>query len=101
MGFNDVVGLANNIIGNIKTGNNIGEEIPLIDYETEAKKWWIEKYFQKKKIINNFINRNYSTAVMMELLLKTYELKSPIFSFGRNLGMNLLNNIPELKKMAS
>ena len=45
MGFNDAVGLANNIIRNKKTGNNIGELISLSDYQIESKKWLIFIFF--------------------------------------------------------
>ena len=34
MGMNDAIGLANNIIRNLKHGNNIGEEIALKEYES-------------------------------------------------------------------
>lgn len=38
MSINDAVELANNIIKNIKTGNNIGEEISLEEYDKESRK---------------------------------------------------------------
>jgi hypothetical protein len=56
MGINDAVGLANNIITNKMAGNNIGEQISLQSYEESSKLW------------------NYSTALTMEMLIKTFEV---------------------------
>jgi hypothetical protein len=34
----------------------------------------------------------------METIKTVYEIKNPVFAFGRNLGMNIVNNIPCLKE---
>ncbi|KRX05739.1 hypothetical protein PPERSA_09879 [Pseudocohnilembus persalinus] len=78
-GFNDVIGLANNIIQNVRSGVNIGQEISLKQYETDAKSW------------------NYYTAMQMEVLNGLYLNKQQQFSWVRNLGANLINNISPLK----
>ena len=56
MGMNDAIGLANNIIRNLKHGNNIGEEIALKEYESQAKVW------------------NYTNATNMEIFKRVYDI---------------------------
>ena len=45
--------------------------------------------------------RNYSTALSMELLQRTFSVKNEnsLFGFARNLGMNIVNNSETLKKI--
>ncbi len=79
MGFNDAIFLANNIIRNLKAGNNIGQEISLQDYEYESKRM------------------NYTTAAAMETIKKSYEFTFLPIAFLRNVSINLLNNLGFVK----
>lgn len=81
MGMNDAVCLANNVIRNLKSGNNIGTELSLKNYESDAKLW------------------NYSNAASMETVGRVYSMRLGPLPFLRNLSVSLLNNLPEAKNI--
>lgn len=58
MGINDAAMLANCIIKNSRTGNDIGLQQSLSEYESQAKVM------------------NYSTSIAMEVIKNTYENKT-------------------------
>ncbi|CAD8051982.1 unnamed protein product [Paramecium sonneborni] len=79
MGINDAALLANCIIKNSRSGNDIGLEQSLQEYESQAKLM------------------NYTTSIAMELIKNTYENKtiSPL----RQLGTKIVNNLDPLKQI--
>ncbi|CAK55736.1 unnamed protein product (macronuclear) [Paramecium tetraurelia] len=79
MGINDAALLANCIIKNSRSGNDIGLEQSLEEYESQAKLM------------------NYTTSIAMELIKNTYENKtiSPL----RQLGAKIINNLDPIKQI--
>ncbi|CAD8043737.1 unnamed protein product [Paramecium primaurelia] len=79
MGINDAALLANCIIKNSRSGNDIGLEQSLEEYESQAKLM------------------NYTTSIAMELIKNTYENKtiSPL----RQLGAKVINNLDPIKQI--
>lgn len=74
MGMNDAILLANCIIKNIRTGNDIGSPQALNDYESQAKLM------------------NYVTSLGIEGVKKLYESTAfEPFNVVRNMGASLLN----------
>lgn len=73
-GIMDSVLLANNIIRNIKTGNDIGDLLALSEYEAKAKVF------------------NYKNSLMMEGIKKVFENDSWTLSKLRGLGMKIADN---------
>ena len=65
----DSIFLANNIIKNIKSGNDIGDLISLSQYEAQAKSF------------------NYKNSIGMEAIKKIFETDLGVFNFVKNLGL--------------
>lgn len=73
MGINDAALLANNVILNAKTGNDIGAEISLASFESQAKVM------------------NYSASFAMEFIKKYYEIEQ--LKLIRGVGSQLVKTV--------
>ncbi|KAM3133846.1 hypothetical protein pb186bvf_014109 [Paramecium bursaria] len=79
MGISDAALLANNIIQNIKTGNDIGQETSLAPYESKAKVM------------------NYSTSLGVEAVKQLYSTDS--IKHLRKVGAQILNQADYIKNL--
>jgi 2-polyprenyl-6-methoxyphenol hydroxylase-like FAD-dependent oxidoreductase len=80
MGMNDAALLANNVLLNAKSGNDIGSLQALNGYESQAKLM------------------NYSTSMGNEVIMKVYQINAltPL----RNMGVTFMNNFDLFKSLA-
>lgn len=78
-GIMDSLLLANNVIKNLKTGNDIGDWIALSEYESKAKAF------------------NYANSLAMEGIKKTFETDYWFMNQARQLGMGLAQSSAFLK----
>lgn len=79
-GIMDSVMLANNIIRNLKTGNDVGDLIALGEYEAKAKVF------------------NYGNSVAMEGIKRVFEADSWVARRVRGLGMGAVQNSGVIKQ---
>lgn len=78
-GIMDSMLLANSIIRNIKTGNDIGDHIALAEYEAKAKAF------------------NYANSLGMETIKKMFEIDNPVMNPLRKIGMSAVQSSSAIK----